>query len=179
MVLFLFYFIESACFLLCFCSHCGRDHVDDRQHFKCRCIVTQVEKIPEFLADHRFPASFDRLSLLIAQVWCSSTSVRGARHKETREREQLQWARWPSAWDWRIDLSPKSNLEHGRNPGLMMVERVSWCHWCNKEEGGASAHRALCTVWQDCLLFLASRIIIQHILLYILVKIRHGFKCTW
>lgn len=68
MVLFLFYLIEAAwfCLFVCF-SHCGRDHVDDRQKFKGRCIVTQVEKILELLANRRSPASFDRLSLLIGR----------------------------------------------------------------------------------------------------------------
>lgn len=80
--------------------------------------------------------------LVNQQVWRSSTSVGGDHHKETRERERLQGARWPSVRDWRIDLSPKSNFEVGRNPGLMIVERVSRCHWCDKEEGGAGSARS-------------------------------------
>lgn len=103
--------------------------------------------------------SFVWLAVLVnQQVWCSSTSVVADRHKETRERGRLQWARWPSAWDWRIDLPPKSNLEDGHNPGLMIVRRVSQCHWCDKKDGGAAEQWALYDVWQIVSLFLASRI---------------------
>lgn len=113
----------------------------------------QVERIPEWVfwveLGWPLPLSFVRLAVLVnQQVWCSSTSVGGDRHKETRERGRLQWARWPSAWDWRIDLSPKSNLEDGHNPGLMIVGRVSRRHWCDNEDGGGAEHWALCTVWQ-------------------------------
>lgn len=113
----------------------------------------KVERIPEWVfrveLGWPLPLSFVRLAVLVnQQVWCSSTSVGGDRHKETRERGRLQWARWPSAWDWRIDLSPKSNLEDGHNPGLMIVGRVSRRHWCDNEDGGGVEHWALCTVWQ-------------------------------
>lgn len=113
----------------------------------------RVEKIPEWAVGVELgrPPSLGSVWLAVLvnqQVWCGSTSVRGDRHKETRERGRLQWARWPSAWDWRIDLSPKSNLEDGRNPRLMIAGRVSWRHWCDKEDGGAVAHWALCAVWQ-------------------------------
>lgn len=112
-----------------------------------------LERIPEWMVGVKLGWA-PRLScvwlavLVNQQIWCRSTSVGGDRHEETWERGRLQWARWPSAWDWRIDLSPKSNLEDGHNPGLMIAGRVSRCHWCDKEDGGASEHRALCAVWQ-------------------------------
>ncbi len=118
----------------------------------------QVERIPEWVVGVELGWPPWLAVLVNQQVWCSSTSVGGDRHKETRERGRLQWARWPSAWDWRIDLSPKSNLEDGHNPGLMIAERVSQRHWCDKEDGDAAEHWALCTVWQIVPLFLASRI---------------------
>lgn len=87
---------------------------------------------------------FIRPAVLVnQQVWRGSTSVGRDRQSESRDRERLQWARWPSARDWRIDLSPESNLEDGHNPGLMIVVRVSRCHRCDKEEGGATERWAL------------------------------------
>lgn len=123
----------------------------------------RMERIPEWALGvelGRLPTlSSVWLAVLVnQQVWCSSTSVRGDGHKETRERGRLQWARWPSAWDWRIDLSPKSNLEDGHNPGLMIAGRVSRRHWCDKEAGGvtACALSPLCCL-ADCRLFLGSK----------------------
>lgn len=116
-------------------------------------VFDRVERIPEGVVgvELGWPPSLGFICLAVLvnqQVWCGSTSVRGYRHKETRQRGRLQWARWPSAWDWRIDLSPKSNLEDGHNPGLMIAGQESQRHWCDKEDVGAAEHWALSAVWQ-------------------------------
>lgn len=131
----------------------SKQHPDFALAVDSKSSLKRVERIPEWVVgvELGWPPclGFVWLAVLVnQQVWCGSTSVGGDRHKETRERGRLQWARWPSARDWRIDLSPKSNLEDGHNPGLMIVGRVSRCHWCDKEDGGAAEHRALSAVWQ-------------------------------
>lgn len=66
-----------------------------------------------------------------ALTGCSGKSAGPMRFNICRAetRKNNKRTRWPSAQDWRADLSPKSNLEDGGNPGLLMAGRARWRHW--------------------------------------------------